>query len=214
MFSRPENPGSVLRLRAFLPAALAVVSCACASQDPYLISPGFSSGSGGLIALLPFENYSNDVSAPALIRDEVSKRFASRGYSVLSTDGTDEKLRGIGITDGGQLSPLTPAEIGKTVDAELLCYGTIEDFTFQNLGFVVRKVVKIRLKIVSAASGETLFEASGRGRDVKVFLNKEDATGAFVVYTAQKMVQNMLRHPLRAESETALNAVFRGLPRR
>jgi hypothetical protein len=82
------------------------------------------------------------------------------------------------------------------------------------LGFVIRKSVRLRLKIVSAGTGETLFEAAGKGRDIRVFLNTDEAKAAFVVYSAEKLAQNMLKHPLLAESEKAMGQVFERLPRR
>lgn len=187
---------------------------ACAGPDSYLVSPALQIVPDGRIALLPFENYSNDVSAPDLLREEVSKRFALRGYAPLGTGETDEKLRAIGITDGGQLPAVKPADIGRALGVDLLCYGSLEDFTFQNLGFVIRKSVRLRLKIVSAGTGETLFEASGRGRDVRLFLNRDEATAAFIVYSAEKLAQNMLKHPLLAESERAMGDIFGRLPQR
>jgi len=197
-----------------LAAALLGVLCACAGPDAYLVSPALQTVPDVRIALLPFENYSNDVSAPDLLRGEVSKRFAQRGYAPLGTAETDEKLRAMGITDGGQLPSVKPADIGKALEVDLLCYGSLEDFTFQNLGFVIRKSVRLRLKIISAGTGETLFEAAGKGRDIKVFLDRDEATAAFVVYSVEKLAQNMLKHPLRAESEKAIGQVFERLPPR
>lgn len=187
---------------------------ACAGPDSYLVSPALQTVPDARIALLPFENYSNDVSAPGLLREEASKRFALRGYAPLGTGESDEKLRAMGITDGGQLPAFKPADIGKALGVDLLCYGSLEDFTFQNLGFIIRKSVRLRLKIVSAGTGETLFEAAGKGRDLKVFLDRDEAAAAFVVYSAQKLFENMLKHPLRAESEKALDRVFERLPRK
>ena len=195
-------------------AALLVVLGACAGPDSFLVSPALQAVPDGRIALLPFENYSNDVSAPDLLRGEVSKRFALRGYAPLAAAETDEKLRAMGITDGGQLPAFKPADIGKALDVDLLCYGSLEDFTFQNLGFVVRKSVRLHLKIVSAGTGETLFEAVGKGRDIKVFLSADEAKAAFVVYSAEKLAQNMLKHPLLAQSEKAMDQVFERLPRK
>ncbi len=209
-----KDHGAGVWRRAVLGAALLCVLGACAGPETYLVSPALQTVPDVRIALLPFENYSNDVSAPDLLRGEISKRFALRGYAPLGTAETDEKLRAMGITDGGQLPSVKPADIGKALEVDLLCYGSLEDFTFQNLGFVIRKSVRLRLKIVSAATGETLFEAAGKGRDIKVFLDRDEATAAFVVYSVEKLAQNMLKHPLRAESEKAIGQVFERLPPR
>ena len=201
-------------VQRLLAVMLPLLLSGCAGPEAYLVSPALQAVPDGRIALLPFENYSNDVSAPGLLREEISKRFALSGYAALETAETDGKLWTMGITDGGQLPAVKPADIGRALGVDLLCYGSLEDFTFQNLGFVIRKSVRLRLKIVSAGTGETLFEAAGKGRDIKVFLNKDDATAAFVLYSAQKLFENMLKHPLRAESEKAMDRVFARLPRK
>jgi hypothetical protein len=195
-------------------APLLALLCACAGSSAYVVSPGLRSAPDARIVLLPFENFSNDVSAPVIIREESSKRFFARGYAPFNLAETDERLRALGVTDGGQLAAVKPAEIGSAFGVDLLCYGTLEDFTFQNLGFVVRKHVKLRLKIVSASTGETLFEAEGTGKDLKVYLDKEEAKRALIVNSAVKLAQNMLKHPLWSESREALNRVFDRLPQR
>ena len=137
-----------------------------------------------------------------------------RGYAPFALGETDERLRAIGITDGGQLASVKPADIAAPFGADLLCYTTLEDFTFQNLGFIVRKNVKLRLKIVSASTGETLFDAEGAGKDLKVYLDREEAKQAFLINSAAKLVQNMLKHPLWPQTEKALDRIFDRMPQR
>ena len=196
-------------VQRLLAVMLPLLLSGCAGPEAYLVSPALQAVPDGRIALLPFENYSNDVSAPGLLREEVAKRFALRGYAPLGTAETDGKLWTMGITDGGQLPALKPADIGKALGVDLLCYGSLEDFTFQNLGFVIRKSVRIRLKIVSAGTGETLFEAAGKGR--MRCSEQDEATAAFVVYSCRSWPEHA-EAPARAES--GADQVFERLPRR
>jgi len=203
----------LFRCKPLLAPLLAVFS-ACAGAGAYIVSPGLSSVTDGRVVMLPFENFSNDVSAPVLIREAAAKRFTGRGYAPFDLGETDERLRALGITDGGQLAAVKPTDVGAAFGADLLCYGTLDDFTFQNLGFVTRKRVKLRLKIVSASTGEILFEAGGIGKDTQIYLDKEEAKRAFIVNSAVKLAQNMLKHPLWPESEKALSLIFERLPQR
>lgn len=186
----------------------------CAAGESYLVSPGLRAAPDARVVVLPFDNQSTDVTAPGMLREMAAERFAARGYAPADAGETDRKLREIGISDGGQLPSVSPADIAKLFGTDLLCYGTLEDFTFQNVGFVVRKSVKLRLRIISAATGETLFEASGTGSDVKLHTNADDARTAFVEAAAGKLLQNMLKSPLRREAETAVRRIFDRLPRR
>lgn len=198
---------------AVLAGALCAL-CACASGESYLVSPNLRSAPDSNVAVLPFNNQSTDVTASDYMRKLSGERFLKWGYAPVPFEDADEKLKTIGISDGGQLTAVPPARLGALLGADLLCYGDVEDFTFQNLGFIVRKSVILRLKIISAASGETLFEASGKGRDMKFHIDKEEAKKAFIEAAAVKLVENMLKSPLHKEAETAVSRVFDRMPRR
>ncbi|KAF0127427.1 MAG: hypothetical protein FD189_174 [Elusimicrobia bacterium] len=186
---------------------------ACVVKPTYFVAPGFAPPAEP-VALLPFENETVDLAAEDYLYKLAAERIAARGYSLIQGEPVMEGLKGIGITDAGQMASATPEIIGRAVGSGLLCYGVIEDFTFQNLGFVVRKSVKLRLKLVSAADGEVLYEGEGTGRDVKVYLDRDEARKAFVEQMAVKLVQNMLKSPLAKEAERAAADAVAGLPAR
>ncbi|HOI42528.1 MAG TPA: DUF799 family lipoprotein [Elusimicrobiales bacterium] len=200
-------------MRARILLVVTLFSAACAAKQAYFIAPGFAPPAEP-VALLPFENESVDLSAEDYLYKLAAGRLAAKGYSLIQGEPVLEGLKGIGITDAGQMASATPEIIGRAVGSGLLCYGTIEDFTFQNLGFVVRKSVKLRLKLVSAATGEVLYEGEGTGRDIKVYLDKDEAKKAFVEQMAVKLVQNMLKSPLAKEAEKAVADAAAGLPAR
>ena len=179
-----------------------------------MVSPNLRSAADLRVAVLPFNNQSTDVTASDYMRKLSGERFSKWGYAPVPFEDADEKLKTIGISDGGQLAAVPPERLGALLGSDLLCYGDVEDFTFQNLGFVVRKSVILRLKIISASSGETLFEASGKGGDIKFYMDKEEAKKAFIEAAAVKLVENMLKSPLRKEAETAVSKVFDRMPRR
>ncbi len=193
---------------------LAFILCSCATGGAYLVSPSLRAAADTRVAVLPFDNQSTDISAADIMRALAAEGFEKRGYQYLPLDEVDGKLSGMGISEGGQLPGLKPAEIGRALGADLLCYGDVEDFTFQNLGFVVRKSVILRVKVVSASSGETLYEGSGSGKDVKVYFNKDEAKAALVEQLAVKLLQNLFKIPLRREAEAAAWKALDRLPRR
>lgn len=200
-----------MRLRQAVIIALFIA--ACSAKPAYFVAQGFTAPAEP-VALLPFENETVDLAAEDYLYKLVAGRIAAKGYSLIQGEAVAEGLKGIGITDAGQMASSTPEAIGRAVGSGLLCYGVIEDFTFQNLGFVIRKTVKLRLKLVSAATGEVLYEGTGTGRDVKVFLDRDEAKKAFVEQMAFKLVQNMLKSPLAKESERAVADAVAGLPAR
>jgi len=166
------------------------------------------------VAVLPFDNQSTDVDASEIMRKLAVEGFERRGYPALPRDEVDQKLSLLGVSEGGQLPGVKPADLGKALGAELLCYGDVEDFTFQNLGFVIRKNVTLRVKIISASTGETLYEGSGAGKDLKVFFDRDQAKAAFVEQMAVKLAQNIFKVPLKREAEAAVYRALDRLPRR
>jgi len=202
------------RARTLFCAALLASACGCASRSAMTISPALRTWPDLRVAVLPFDNQSTDVSAAEIMRKLAAEEFARRGYQPLPAEEVDAKLSGLGVSEGGQLPSVKPEDLGKALGADLLCYGDVEDFTFQNLGFVVRKNVALSVRLISASSGETLYEASGTGKDLKVFLNKDEAKAAFVEQMAEKLVQNLFKVPLKKEAAAAAWKALDGLPRR
>lgn len=204
-----------MRHARYLPLLACLLAAgACAGKTAYLVSPALRAAADPRVAVLPFDNQSTDVGAADVMRKLAEENFAKRGYPPLAAEEVDAKLAGLGVSEGGQLPGVKPEEIGKALGADLLCYGSVEDFTFQNLGFVIRKSVKLQVKLVSAATGETLYEGSGAGKDVKLFMNQDEAKAAFVEQLAVKLVQNILKTPLKKEAETAAWKALDSLPRR
>jgi hypothetical protein len=201
-------------LRLAVITALAAAACACSGGKGYLVSPSLRAAPDVRIAVLPFDNQSTDIGAADIMRKLAAEGFGKRGYLPLPEGEMDGKLSGLGISEGGQLPGVKPEEIAKALGTDLLCYGDVEDFTFQNLGFMVRKTVTLKLKLISAATGEVLYEGTGSGKDVKVYFNKDEAKAAFVEQLAVKLVQNILKSPLKREAETAAAKALDRLPRR
>ena len=195
-------------------ALCAAAACACSGGKAYLVSPSLRTAADVRVAVLPFDNQSTDVGAADIMRALAAEGFGRRGYLPLPPGEVDGKLSGLGISEGGQLPGVKPEDLARALGTDLLCYGDVEDFTFQNLGFVVRKSVILRLKLVSAATGETLYEGTGSGKDVKVYFSADEAKAAFVEQLAVKLVQNILKTPLKREAETAAARALDRLPRR
>lgn len=160
------------------------------------------------IVVLPFENLSNDLTAEEMIRDLVINRFKKKGWFVVDKNHADQKLKEIGITDGGQLNSVSKKELFDIFKARYLCYGIINDFKFQNLGFVIVKRVELNIKIYDNFLERFVFDETAEAKDVKFYLDKEEAKKAFIAYNALKLVENIMKRPLYNESVEAVDKIF------
>lgn len=196
------------------PLAFAACLAACGPRALVYRSPDLLSRLPQRVAVLPFDNETVDLRGPELLRELVAERLAARGHTIVPAEEVDAALRGIGVTDGGQLKAFAPAEVGRAVGAEGLFYGTLEDFVHQNLGFVRRRMVRLRVKLIEAGSGERLWEAVGRDEYSRVVLKPKKAGRAFVEGVAEEAAEGALGRPLLPESRRAVSKLFRPYPRR
>lgn len=162
----------------------------------------------GSIVILPFENISNDITAEDMVRDLVIDRFKKKGWLVIDKDYTDNKLKEIGITDGGQLNAVSKKELFNIFNTRYLCYGTINDFKFQNLGFIIVKKVELNIKIYDISKDDYVFDETSDASDLKMYFDKEEAKKAFITYNALKLVENIMKRPLYQQAVEAVDKIF------
>ena len=186
----------------------------CAPRVVVYRSPDFATKAPERIAVLPFDNESLNLQGARILRKLVNERVAGHGYLNLPVELMDARLKEIGITDGGQLGAYSAQDLGRVLGVDGLLYGVVEQFTHQNVGFAQRRAVRLKLKLVLAATDEKLFEAVGAGVRGKLTLDKKEARRAFVHGLVRQAAEGMLKVPLMPESRLAVDRIFRDFPRR
>ena len=177
-------------------------------------APDYPSRAPSRVAVLPFDNESTSLRAPDILRALVQTRVSASGYGTPLLEDVDSRLKGLGVTDGGQLRRFDAKELGKTLEADGLLYGVVEEFAFQNLGFFQRRVVRLRLKLVASDTGERLWESVGQGEQDRAVLKQKEAMRAFILGLAEQALEGALGVPLMPESQAAVGRLFDTLPRR
>lgn len=160
------------------------------------------------VAVLPFDNMSTDITAEDMMRQMVISAFTKKGWNVIPKEQVDEKLKQIGITDGGQLNSVSSSEIASLTGARYLCYGIINDFKFQNLGFIVLRKVEFEMKIYDSVKNDFIFDETGTGSDTEVYLNKDEAKKAFIKHNAMKLIENIAKRPLYKQATESIDRIF------
>src|SRR6185295_7765543 len=143
-------------MRKLLPLLL-LAGCATAAPAPKHTVPFPKK-----VALLPLNNGSLDVTAPELMRNLLDSDLAATSVDTISVHEIDDKLRAMGITDGGQIRSVTAQKLGPALGADGLLYGEIDEFKGVNVGVYVNRVVDVRLWLVDAQTGQTLWESKRR----------------------------------------------------
>lgn len=185
----------------------------CAARRPVdFVSPNFFGKAPAKVAVLPFDNESLELRAPGQLQLMVAAGIRRRGYLPLPPEFVAQKLKEMGLTDGGQLPAVDPQTLGKALGVDGLVYGTIEQFLFQDIGFLLRRIVKLDVRFVYAPTGERLWEGLGDGSTVLAAANPEDVKKLLAVGVAQKTAENIANKPLWNESQRAVEHALRNLP--
>jgi hypothetical protein len=164
------------------------------------------------IAVLPMSNDTNDLDGPLFIRQLLIENLVRRGYVLVPPAEIDAKLKAQGFTDGGQLKATTPQKIGEWIGVDGLLYSTLEEFNYINVGYYAQRVVKVQGQLVSAQTGEKLWEAERGFSTRTVAVDKKQADRAFAVQMATKAVEKMTHVPLQFESRQAVYQLLNTLP--
>ncbi len=166
------------------------------------------------IAVLPMANETTDLDGPPFVRQLIFNNIAGRGYTLVPTAEIDEKLLAQGFTDGGQLGAATPQKVGEWVGADGLFYGTLVNFSYINLGYYWQRKVTIFGRLVSAQTGEKLWEAERTWMTLNVVTRADQAKKQFLVQLGTQAMEKTLHVPLQAESRIAVQRLIDTLPRR
>ena len=184
------------------------------TKDLRYETANFYSKAPARVAVLAFDNQSLDLTGPELLRKMVASSLNSRGYETVPLEKVDEKLKTLGITDGGQLRAVTPQQVGAAMEADGLLYGDVEDFAFLNIGFAIRRIVRLHLKLVLALSGEKLWEDTGQGLSQFLILQEKEAQRAFIEGLALREKEILFHIPLLPEAQEAVQVLLGSLPPR
>lgn len=163
------------------------------------------------IALLPLENQSLDLRAPELLRDLLDTYLSAASFNLTDVKEAEEKIRGIGIQEGGQLNAVTPQKLGALLEADALLYGDIETFNNANIGVYASRTVKVRLWLVDAKTGTVLWETEKSKANSELGISKGAAKNILIKGYANKAVENILDSPLYPESEDVVRLLVREL---
>ncbi len=164
------------------------------------------------VAVLPMANETTDLDGPPYVRQLIFENLLSHGYVLNPLLDVDEKLRAQGFTDGGQLNATNPKEIGKWLAADGLFYATLVDFNYINLGYYWQRKVTVVGRLMSATTGEKLWECEKTFMTLNIATKNEDAQQQFMGQLGTKALEKMLHVPLQPESRIAVKRLIDTLP--
>jgi len=111
------------------------------------------------VAVLPLVNGTNDVEAPAYVRQQFTTELERHQYVIKPLAEVDQVLKDqMGITLGSQLDLTNPKQLGETLGVDGVFYGSLDEFNHKITGVYNVKRVRIRTKLVNCKTGETFWK--------------------------------------------------------
>ena len=164
------------------------------------------------VAVLPFDNESNDLNAPDIMQKYIYLALQHSPYKPLDIKTVNDKLASVGIDDGGQLAAVDPKKLGTDLGVQALLFGDVESFDYTNIGYFTSRKVTVSLKLVDVATGDTLWENSGTGANRQLTLDEQQAKRNFVGGLARQTIEKTAKAPLDDESRRAAASALSTLP--
>lgn len=111
------------------------------------------------VAVLPFVNNTNDLDGPPYVRTLFATELERHQYVVSPLAQVDQLLKDqMGVTLGAQLDMTTAQQLGETLGVDGVVYGSLDEFNHLMTGVYNVKKVRVRTKLVSCKTGQTVWK--------------------------------------------------------
>lgn len=164
------------------------------------------------IAILPFDNESNDLNAPDIMQQLVFDAMKNSVYEVRPLKEVNDFLESKGIVDGGQLAIVDPKKLGPDLNVQGLMYGYVENFNYVNVGYYMERKVTLNLALIDVKTGAVLWENTNTSATRALTLDQKEATAAFAAGLANQFIDKLFKKPLQKEAVAAAFETLRSLP--
>ena len=115
------------------------------------------------IAVLPFENNTNDKFAPGRFRDIVTTSLLAYGlFDVVDKGLVDSVFVEEAIEQGAAIDGLTLKRLGQRLNVQAMMIGSVDVVNQARIGGVEYPEIAMTLRLLEAQSGMILWQASGR----------------------------------------------------
>ncbi len=193
------------RLVFGLLALAAAAACRSQPRAPRVVGPPPPPFQKITVAVLPFDNATADIDVPIMLRNQFANRIGSRAYYVKNVAETDDQLRGMGITLGGQIKGVAPKDFSKLgVDAVLS--GTVFDATSIITGIYNRRTLDAELVLTDVRTGNVIWKYRDR------VTGEDSASAKNGMSLLASAVHGVERANLQREAATLANIAVNRMP--
>jgi hypothetical protein len=137
---------------------------ACSSTTTKYVHPNADLGAIHRVAVLPFENLTNDRTAGEKLQKVFLTEVLALGiFDVVEPGLVAKELKAMRLETLDAVGPAEAKRLGEAIKADGFFYGSVVDFAETRSGSTPAPQVTIQLRLVEATSGVTVWSA-GRTR--------------------------------------------------
>jgi len=134
-----------------------IVICGCSSGVTYFVRPNSDLKAIKKVAVLPFENLTQDRFANEKIRELVMMGLLERGIDVIEPGEVNDLLRSMRIRTTKRLTKDEIVEIGRRLDIDAVIIGSVSTYEIRRAMAVTYPEVSIYLNLLDVRSGDILW---------------------------------------------------------
>ena len=167
---------------------------ACGSAPTRYTHPNADLGALKRVAVLPFENMTQDRSAGDKVqRIFISELLSMEAFDVVEPGVVARTLKAERIENVEQLGPADLKRIGEALKAQGLFFGSVVDFAESRSGSTPAPEVTIQLRLVEAQSGVTVWTASKTRSGASTSARLFGIGGESLTQAARQLLREELR---------------------
>lgn len=184
------------RARIALPLSLLLLAAACKSGGggQSYVHPNADLGSLKTVAVLPFENLTQERTAGDKVQRLFLTELLSMGlFEVVEPGLVTKTLRAERVESTEGLAPADIQRIGKALKADALFMGTVVDYNENRSGATPMPEVTIQARLVESQSGVTIWTSNRNRSGASLSVRLLGVGGDSLTETARKLIHDELK---------------------
>lgn len=185
------------RPAARIPAfALAAALCSCAGRSGLFLHPEYNFNSIESVAVVPFENLSNDQGASMrFTRIFIAELLSKQAFDVVEPGEVSKVLEKSGVLRAADLPKEKIKEMGKALGVQAVFLGSVSESAAIRNGSSSSNEVTLVARLVEAENGSTIWSATqteGGRTFFQALLGLESPTKSRATMTCVRSILNTL----------------------
>jgi curli biogenesis system outer membrane secretion channel CsgG len=156
-------------------ALVAVLAAGCSARKRAVyLNEEANFGAVQRVALMPFDNFTNDDHAPEKVSQILMiELLSAQVFEVVDPGESRAAIAAEQVSSISQLSAEHIRRIGETLNAEALMLGTVQELSMDRSSGVAAPTISLQFRLVDTLTGETIWSSivsrQGAGASARLF---------------------------------------------